>query len=153
MNPQAAAVDETLSFAHRDREGVRVTLRIPGSSLAPGDAEVGLTTGKRRFRVPAAVTSDDLGATVTFTAPGARLRQAVWSLELRSPGGGPAVPVMARLLARRDQPVALLPGPVPTTSMPAPRPRPPRSLARRAAGRLPAPVRRALRRLAGRSSG
>ena len=146
MTPQPLALDETLSFAHRDDEVVKVRLRVPGGSVPAGRAAVGLSAGARRFKVAADVTGDEQGVTVDFTAAGAKLRQRVWSLDIQPVSGGPAVLVQARLLARPEQPVALLPGPVPTTRLPAPSPRAEPSLAVRAAHRLPAPVQQVLRR-------
>jgi hypothetical protein len=146
MTPQMVTVDETLSFAHRAGEVVRVRLRVPGGSVPTGRSAVQLSAGRRSFSVDADVTSDDQGATVDFTAPGARLRQRVWSLDLQPSPEAPAVHVQARLLARRDQPVSLLPGPVPTTRLPEPSPRTGTSPALRAARRLPAPVKKVLRR-------
>jgi hypothetical protein len=146
MTPQMVALDETLSFAHRDDEAVKVRLRMPGGSVPAGRATVGLSSGARRFKVAADVTADEHGATVDFTAPGPKLRQLVWSLDIQPSSGGPSVLVEARLMARRDQPVALLPGPVPTTRLPAPSPRTDPSLVVRAAHRLPTPVQQVLRR-------
>ena len=146
MTPQMVTVDETLSFAHRDDEAVRVRLRLPGDSVPAGRAAVRLSAGAKRFKVAADVTADEHGATVDFTAAGAKLRQLVWSLDIQPSAGGPSVPVQARLLARRDQPVALLPGPVPTTRLPAPSPHARPSLAVRAAHRLPTRVQQVLRR-------
>ena len=146
MTPEMVTLDETLSFAHRDDQAVKVRLRVPGDTVPAGRAAVGLSAGARRFKVAADVTADEHGATVDFTAAGAKLRQLVWSLDIRPSAGGPAIPVQARLLARRDQPVALLPGPVPTTRLAAPSPHPQPSLVVRAAHRLPAPVQQILRR-------
>ena len=146
MTSQMVTVDETLSFAHRAGGEVRVRLRLPAGTLQAGPAAVGLGVGRKGFQVPADVTTDEQGATVDFAAPGARLRQRVWSLAVHPSPDAPAVPVEARLLARRDQPVALLPGPVPTTRLPEPAPRAETNPALRAARRLPTPVKRVLRR-------
>jgi hypothetical protein len=146
MTPQPVALDETLSFAHRDDDAVKVRLRVPGVSVPAGRATVGLSAGARRFQVVADVLADEQGITVDFTAPGAKLQQRVWSVDIQPSSGAPSVLVQARLLARRDQPVALLPGPVPTTRLPAPSPRTESSPAVRAARRLPTPVQQVLRR-------
>lgn len=146
MTPQTVTVDETLSFAHRDAGIVKVRLRLPGESIEAGRARMGLSSGARRFKVAADVTSDEQGVTVDFTAAGAKLQQRVWSLTLHPSSDAPAVHVQARLLARPDQPVALLPGPVPTTRLPEPSPRTEPSLAIRAARRLPPRVQQVLRR-------
>jgi hypothetical protein len=146
MTSQMVSVDETLSFAHRAGGEVRVRLRLPAGTLSAGPAEVRLGAARKGFRVPADVTADEQGTTVDFAAPGGRLRQRVWTLAVHpSPDAAP-VSVEARVLARRDLPVALLPGPVPTTRLPEPSPRQETNVALRAARRLPRPVKRALRR-------
>lgn len=143
MTTRTVTVDETLSFARRESDGVKVTLRLPDAGIHAGTAQVLLRAGRRSFLAPAEVTGDEQSATTTFTAPGARLRRAVWALELQ-PATGDPVNVQARLLARSDQPVALLPGPVPTTALASPEPA--RPVAVQIARRLPDPVQAVLRR-------
>ena len=139
-------LDETRSFAHREGDQIRLSLRVRGAVLQAAPAVVQLRAGKTRVRVPAEVTSDEQGATVAFSAPEARLRRRVWSMAIQSQTGDDSVPVQARLLARRTQPVALLPGPTPTTRLAPPTPRGGRSLAVRAGRRLPDPIQSLLRR-------
>lgn len=152
MTPGVQEVDELVSLAHRTGTGVRVELRLPGSALEPGTAEVRLSSSKRRFVVPADVVArDQHAATVTFTAPDAQLGTAVWQLAVRpaTAAGGPFTRVRARLLAPPTQPVALLPGKAPATRLPAPGPRPRPSAAVRLARRLPEPAQGALKRFRG----
>ena len=154
MRDRMHKVDELVSFAHRVGEDVAVQLQLPAASLPPGTAEVRLRSGKRSFVVPAEVSSEGAGeaggARVTFTAPGSKVERGVWRLALQPSSEEGFARVQARLLVRPSQPVALLPGPVPATRMPAPEPRRPQSAAVRLAHQLPTPVQDALRR--GRSA-
>jgi hypothetical protein len=142
MTDKTVGLDETLSFAYRDGDDVEVTLRMPEADIPTTEAHVRLRAGRRSFSAPADVATDQEGVTVTFNAPSATLRRAVWDLAIQPPSGE-ALHVQGRLLARPGQPVALLPGPVPTTLLPAPKPD---VLTARAAHRLPTPLRTALRR-------
>ncbi|MCW2764294.1 MAG: hypothetical protein JWO11_253 [Nocardioides sp.] len=144
-------VDEQLSWAQRVGDEIRVQLRLPGAGLEPGAADVRLTSGSRRIRLPAAVQAAEGAPVVTFSAPQVQLGSGVWSVAVRPSAGGQFLRARARLLAPPTQPVALLPGPAPETRMASPAPRARPSLARRLARRLPAPVRRAL--LRGRDRG
>ena len=122
MTSQMVSVDETLSFAHRAGGEVRVRLRVPAGSLAAGPSAVRLSAGRRTSGSPptSPPTSRGSPSTSPLPAPGCGGGgSGPWrSARGRTP---PAVSVEARLLARRDQPVALLPGPVPSTRLPEPR--------------------------------
>lgn len=145
MSRKALPVDELLSYAVRSGDGIRVRLHLRGSDLAPGAATVRLRSGRRTLEAAATLERGDTGALLDLTATGVRGPRA-WRLVLRPAGGGPPIPLEARLLAAPDRPVALLPGPAPATEMPPPAPRSSPSTARRLGTRLPEPVKRPLRR-------
>lgn len=115
------SVELTASFARRTAEGVRIVLTL-AEPLPFSDSEelhLQLRSGKRVVRIPATQgeSPHELGGiTLTTTAPRDQVRRGLWRLALISGTGAP-VPVQARLLNNVRQPVALLPGPVPTTRM------------------------------------
>lgn len=104
------------SYAHRVGEDLHVVLQ-PADRTATAPVELELSTGKKRVRVPATPVGRALDARV----PTARLRPGLWRLALVGPDGSRS-PVQARLLNSRKQPVALLPGPTPSTQLAAPQP-------------------------------
>jgi hypothetical protein len=150
-------VDELVSYAHRAGDEVRVSLRLANGAVAPGAVEVRLVNDRRKFEVSGNATAENDATVVTFSAPQERLGRAVWRLAVRGTGGEKFHRVEARLLAKGSQPVALLPGPTPTTRMAPPRPRPKVSTVRRVAAQLPEPAKQVLRRgravVAGRRRG
>ena len=87
---------------------------------------------------------------MTVSAPGPRLAAGLWRIAVRVDDAETFTRVDARLLVRRGQPIALIPGPAPDTRMrepsrvPGPGPRPTRP-----AG-SPARVVRGVRRRLGR---
>jgi hypothetical protein len=144
MTVEDPRIDELLCFAHRTGDQVAVQLRL--TTAWEGDATVArLTANDRRIEVPAAVRHEGDHVDVTFTVPQHGLRRAAWRISLKTPDSGRFRPLQARLLARPDQPVALLLGPAPTTRMAPPPPRRHVSTVRRAAQRLPRPVKQLLR--------
>jgi hypothetical protein len=82
------------------------------------------------------------GTTLVTTVPARDLRRGLWRLALVSGSSAP-LPVQARLLNQPRQPVALLPGPVPTTRLPHPQPAP--QAAAEPAGRVYATAARVVR--------
>jgi hypothetical protein len=125
-------VDLTLSYAYRSGGDIRVVLVLPEATGASQFTWLRLRNAKRTVRVEVAPTTTADGTLVDVTIPAPRLGRSVWKLALLSENAPRAVALQARLLTSRTQPVALLPGPEPTTRMPPPKPRPP--VGRRAAG-------------------
>ncbi len=123
-------VDLTTSFAQRAGGDVRLVLGLP--ERPEGAGELRLTSGKRRVTVPLGESSGDV---VEVRVPKDQVTPGLWKLALV--GGAEPVSLEARLLSRRKIPVALLPGPTPTTKMAPPEPQEAAapSKARRAAAR------------------
>jgi hypothetical protein len=113
------------SYAHRVGEDLHVVLRLAeaagiGPEPVPGEpAELELRAGKVVVRVPVTCVGELIDARV----PADRLRPGLWRLALVAKDGE-VRDVQGRLLNGRKQPVALLPGPAPTTQMPPPQPTP-----------------------------
>jgi hypothetical protein len=83
--------------------------------------------GGQKVGVPAHVTRrDDHSTVLTAEVPVGRLPDGVWMLRAIGTDRSRVVPLQARLLMSRTQPVALLAGPAPTTRMAPPAPRPSR---------------------------
>lgn len=117
------------SLAHRSNGAVHVVLHLPVVDLPPGPGVLRCAGRGRRVRAAATITAADTGVLVEATFAGDRLRRAVWRLAVKAQGTEEFVPVEARLLTSRRQPVALLPGPAPVTRLaepaaPAPTPTP-----------------------------
>lgn len=132
MSPNELSVDLTTSYAQRTGGTIRVVLGLDDSSGAGPSLRL-----RSRKRVATAVIEP--GSTPgTVEARVANLPPGVWRLSLGTEEGD-AVPLEARLVAVRKQPVALLPGPRPATKMAPPQPRevpvPKPSTARRIASR------------------
>lgn len=148
MNAQQSAaerlpVSETLSFAHRTPDGVRVVVHVPGSG-PDGSSQLRLRRGDKTVRVDAVTRTVDGGTEVEATVPKGQLGPGVWTLAV---GGGTEgfQRLQSVLLTGKGRPIALLPGPRPRTKMPEPQPRPV------APDAAPAPVRRnPVRRVLGR---
>ena len=122
-DPKLEPVSVITSLAHRSGDAVRVVIHLPGLDLPAGEALLRcVEPGGRRVRVPGTVTVAEAGVHVEALIPAARLRGAVWRLAVKAAGTDVWVPVEARLLANRRQPIALLPGPRPVTRMPEPVP-------------------------------
>ena len=119
--PTAAelALELSASYAHRVGDDVHVVLELADPGAAGGPTQLELRTGKRSVRVP--VTGGD--RSLDSLVPSARLRPGLWRLALVG-SDGDVRPVQGRLLNSRRQPVALLPGPTPTTQMAPPQPAP-----------------------------
>lgn len=145
MTPQSLNVDQTLSYAQRSGGGYRVLLWTTDQVQPAQDAHLRLRNRKRTVRVPLQVTAEAAGSRLEARLGTSEIGPGTWRLAVVD---GEEQPVLceARLVIGRDQPVALLTGPEPTTAMGPPRPR------RRAAssGRGVSPVRR-VRSIAGRA--
>jgi hypothetical protein len=119
------------SYAHRVADDLHVVLQLTdgpaATATADGPVHLELRAGKKVVRVPVTDRDGALDARV----PSAGLRPGLWRLALAGPDGS-AVPVQARLLNSRKQPVALLPGPLPRTQLPPPQPSAPASTSARA---------------------
>jgi hypothetical protein len=139
-------VDELLSWARCSGDTLIVHLRLPGAELAAGAAGVELVSTSGRIRSTAVVTVEDGVAEVLLDTPRRELGSSTWRLSIQAGRDAGSVPVEARLLAAPGSPVALLPGPAPSTRMRPPTRRPPRPLTLRLADELPTPLRRALGR-------
>lgn len=105
------------SYAHRVGEDLHVVLQLADRDGSDGLAHLELRAGKQVVRAP--VTSRD--GVLEASVPSAGLRPGLWRLALAATDGR-ALPVQARLLNSRKQPVALLPGPVPSTQLAPPQP-------------------------------
>lgn len=146
MSAGALVVDEQLSWARSSGDAVSVHLRLPGTSLAAGAVRVELVSADRRLRSTAEVTVGDGAVEVVLDVPRPELGSSTWRLMIQARPDAEFVPVETRLLAAPGAPVALLPGPSPSTRMQPPTPRVKRPLPVRLAERLPVPLRRVLRR-------
>ena len=146
MSAAVLRVDETLSWARRSGAEVIIHLRLPDAGLEAGAAGVELVSTDGRLRSTADVTATDGAAEVRLKVPHSELRSSTWQVTVQLPSSTRFVPVEARLLAAPAIPVALLPGPPPSTRMRPPSPRSRPSWARRLAERLPMPLQRVLRR-------
>ena len=146
MTAEAFVVDEQLSWARSSGDAVRVHLRLPGAALAPGAARVELVSKGGRLRSTAEVTVGDGAVEVVFDVPRHELGSSAWRVMIQAGADAGFVPVETRLLAAPGAPVALLPGPAPSTRMHPPTPRATRPLPIRLAERMPVPLRRLLRR-------
>ncbi|MGA8211209.1 MAG: hypothetical protein WB798_13765, partial [Nocardioidaceae bacterium] len=127
-NEGELAVELSASYAHRKGDDVRVVLQLSDGAAAGNGTLLQLRAGKRQARVGTATSAarDDTGGVVLEArVPVTDLRPGVWRLGLVASADAAVsdeTPVEARLLFSNRQPVALLPGPVPSTAMPAPRP-------------------------------
>ncbi|HEY7044999.1 MAG TPA: glycosyltransferase 61 family protein [Nocardioidaceae bacterium] len=143
MSRNTMPVDELLSWARREGPAIQVGLRLPGADLAPGKTTVRLTRRKGELQVDADATGESDAVTLAFTVPRTTLAPPAWRIAVQTGADGRFQPVEARLLAPKDQPVAVLPGPPPDTKMPAPSPRRPGRAMRTP---VATPTRRVLRR-------
>lgn len=146
MSAEALVVDEQLSWARSSGDAVRVHLRLPGAALAAGAVRMELVSADRRLRSTAEVTVGDGAVEVVLDIPRRELGSSTWRMKIQPGADAGFVPVETRLLAAPGAPVALLPGPAPSTRMHPPTPRVTRPLAIRLAARTPVPLRRLLRR-------
>jgi hypothetical protein len=146
VSAQAYAVDEQLSWARSSGDAVSVHLRLPGTSLAAGAARVQLVSAGVRLRSTAEVTVGDGAVEVVLDVPRLELGSSAWRVLIQARPDAGFVPVETRLLAAPGAPVALLPGPSPSTRMLPPAPRVKRSWPVQLAERLPVPLRRVLHR-------
>ncbi len=139
MDTTPLTVEVAASFARRADPDVRIVLTVADAPAAVEPEQLRLRTGKRTVRVPVQRRTTPEGTVFEASVPDARLRSAVWELAVLG-GEGPTrreTALLARLLTKKNQPVALLPGPTPSTRLPAPHPRPEPE----AAGRLQPRVR------------
>jgi hypothetical protein len=109
-------VSNIASYARRVGDQVLVVLHLPEVDVAAArEARLRFVSGESRFGVPATTAPATPGLTVTASAPGDGLGDAVWQLVLVGADGDQTWRLEARLLAAAGQPVALLPGPAPKT--------------------------------------
>jgi hypothetical protein len=119
VNPLEVGFLESLAW-RADGE-IRVALHLP--TVEPGTGvEVRFRLGERRVRRPGATRAATSGSVVEVSAPAPRLGGGVWRIAVRLGDAPSFTPVEARLLVRRGQPIALLPGRPPHTRMPEPAP-------------------------------
>ncbi|CUR54430.1 hypothetical protein NOCA2170002 [metagenome] len=118
-----APVEIVSSLAHHRDGAIRVVLHLPTLAHPSTDTvPVRLASGERSFRVPATATPAEPGISLEFSVRTQRLGRGVWTLAMRPAVGERLVPIEARLLTGRGQPIALIPGPVPATRLAAPVP-------------------------------
>lgn len=132
------------SLAWRVDDLVHVVLHL--ADVPVHDAvEVRFRDGERRVRVAGRSAPAPEGSLVEVEVPARRLAGGLWRIAVRLDDAEAFTPVQARLLVRRGQPVALLPGPEPRTRLPEPSRGPelvsagasvPRAFAVRVVGRL-----------------
>jgi hypothetical protein len=138
------------SVAWRTEGALHVSMHLPGLAAAES-VEVRFRDGDRRVRRPATVSAAAEGTRVEVAVPAQRLADGLWRIAVRAGDADTFTRVEARLLVRRGQPVALLPGAPPRTRMAEPAPRTPLpsavETALRLAGRAVGAVRRGGRRL------
>jgi hypothetical protein len=115
------AVELSASYANRTDEDIHVVLQLAEELSFPVAPRLQLKAGKRLVRAETTSSLSAAGTTFEARVPAADLRPGVWHLALVG-ADDEVVGVEARLLNSRKQPVALLPGPVPRTELPAPRP-------------------------------
>lgn len=142
----AQAIDETASYARREADVVRLVFTVADDRMLGTEPTVRLVRRSRVVTGPATVTRQEHGFVVDCWLPAAGLKPGTWSIAVRAGESGPWLPVQARLLFSRTNPIALLPGPRPKTPprpSRAPAPTPPPAARTRAA----ALVRRVLDRL------
>jgi hypothetical protein len=143
----AVTVDLTRSWARREGGDARLVICLPdGSAVGGAGAETRLRLRSRGRDVESATSptaAPDGALILDLSVPGDRLPPGVWKLAVLR--GADVVELEARLVANHKQPIALLPGPTPTTKMPAPRP------ATAAEGDEPAGLRPKARRSAARA--
>jgi hypothetical protein len=120
MSDQAElTVELSASYAHRAGEDVHLVVQLADGATVGTPAQLQLTAGKQLKRVPVTVTPTADGLLLDGRVPAATLRPGVWRIAVAGGDAAP-VPVEARLLNSRKQPIALLPGPLPTTQLPPP---------------------------------
>ena len=123
-NTAGLAVELTASYAHRVGDAVHLVLALPAASApVPEIATLQLRKGDRVVPVPASPRSTPTGTLVEATVSTRELGRGTWSLALVEESQRPAR-LQARLVYSDKQPVALLPGAVPTTTLAPPRPKP-----------------------------
>src|SRR4051812_43315191 len=110
-NTAELAVDLTESYAHVVGDAVHLVMRVPESDAVGARDTVQLKKGKRVARVPVSTRRDTTGTVLEATVPTQQIGAGTWRLALKSDSERP-VPLEARLVYNRKQPVALLPGPV-----------------------------------------
>jgi hypothetical protein len=120
---RSAPVELVSSYAYRDGDDVRLVMDVPDQQVAGTSVTMRFRSGERVFRRPANAVSSSRGVRLEAAVPARRLGRQVWALAIQPDEGGPFLRLQARLLAKPDQPVALLTGPVPTTRLPEPAPR------------------------------
>ena len=116
-------VDLVGSYARRSGTSVQLILRLPDRRQPPASTvRVRLKGQRRTARTTAQVSTDGPDGTVELRASVDDLRPDIYRLAIQETPEGPFQRLEARLLTTRNRPIALLPGPVPRTRMPAPRP-------------------------------
>jgi len=149
----ALPVEIVSSFAHRRGEDIRVVLHLPAlGPVSSSTVPVRFSDGKRRVGRPAEARAAEPGTILELSVPAKVFGRGLWRLAVRADGPGGFVPVEARLMTGRRQPIALLPGPAPTTRLPEPTPGPTESSSKESARRAPASalLKRVRRRLRGK---
>lgn len=122
--PKQLNVDAVTSYAHRDGESLRLVIRLTRMQDAtPGDLVLRRRKRSLRYHAETRAVGDDLE--VSARVPVADLPDGVWQLALRRQGAARGQLLKARLVKNRKQPVALVTGRRPATTMPPPRPRRP----------------------------
>jgi len=119
--PTELSVELSASYAHRVDDDIHLVLQLADDVALDASAQLQLRAGKKVVRVPSTASPADGGQRLDARLPAADLRPGVWRVALVSADRG-VLPVEARLLNSRKQPVALLPGPTPRTELAPPQP-------------------------------
>ena len=122
-NTAVLAVEPTASYAQRVGDAVRLVLQLPARPASAREAgTLQLRRGERVVRVPVSSRPTPTGTLMDATVSTRELGRGTWDLALVEESQ--PTRLQARLVYSKKQPVALLPGPVPTTTLAPPRPKP-----------------------------
>jgi hypothetical protein len=120
---ETMSVDTVASYARRRADAVDVVLFLPGAPALDEPTTLRLRNGQKTLRCAATSLPTAGGVLVTASVPDRQLGKQVWRLSLLTGEPRTSRQLEARLLASREQPVALLTGPLPETVLQPPRPR------------------------------
>lgn len=117
-------VETISSYARRVGDRVRVVLHLPDFDAGEEtELDVRLKSPHGTVVSRAQTSTSAAGTQLQVEFPGRRLRPGIWRLAARPAPGAPYRRVGARLLTSRTQPIALLVGGAPRTSIAPPTPK------------------------------
>jgi hypothetical protein len=121
-NTAELAVELTQSYAHRVGDAVHLVVQLSDQLASSDPTTLQLRNGQRVVRIPVSLTTTPIGTALDATVGTTRLRPGTWKLALADESQRPTG-LEARLVYSKKQPVALLPGPVPSTALAPPHPK------------------------------